>query len=168
MDNSPLRFGKGMGTASLPVLIFVILCVLCFFVFKVYGMTALTVGGLSIFYAAGITIGADPASVGLRPFRRSNTMDRLASVLPLLSVYLLTGALLISIKEKVPAQSTFALFSLASYPLVLTAVMILGAAPSKAAMASQSGHGRAHKRPSLQRRPRWIATALPGQAISLP
>lgn len=75
MDNSLLRFGKGIGTAFLPVLI---LCVLCCFVFKAFDMTVLRVGGFPIFYAAGVNISADPASLGLHPFRRSNIMDRFA------------------------------------------------------------------------------------------
>ncbi len=71
------------------------------------------------------------ARVGLHPYRRSNIMDcfalGLASVVPVLSAYLFIGALLTSGYEGVPAQSTFALFPVTIYPLVLTAVMIVAA-----------------------------------------
>lgn len=71
------------------------------------------------------------ARVNLHPYRRSNIMDcfalGLASVVPVLSAYLFIGALLTSGYEGVPAQSTFALFPVTLYPLVLTAVMIVAA-----------------------------------------
>ncbi|MGS1097011.1 Na+/H+ antiporter NhaC family protein (plasmid) [Aquamicrobium terrae] len=71
------------------------------------------------------------ARVGLHPYRRSNIMDcfalGLASVVPVLSAYLFIGALLTSGYEGTPAQSTFALFPVTLYPLVLTVVMIVAA-----------------------------------------
>ena len=68
------------------------------------------------------------ARVGLHPYRRANVMDcfalGLASVVPVLSAYLFIGTLLTSGYDTAPAQSTFALFPVTIYPLVLTAVMI--------------------------------------------
>ena len=69
------------------------------------------------------------ARVDLHPYRRSNVMDcfslGLASVVPILSAYLFIGALLTTGYEGVPAISTFGLFPVTLYPLVLTAVMIV-------------------------------------------
>ncbi len=71
------------------------------------------------------------ARVGLHPYRRSNIMDcfalGLASVVPVLSAYLFIGALLTSGYAETPAQSTFSLFPVTLYPLVLTAIMIVAA-----------------------------------------
>lgn len=71
------------------------------------------------------------ARVGLHPYRRSNIMDcfalGLASVVPVLSAYLFIGALLTTGYEGVPAQSTFDLFPVTLYPLILTLVMIVAA-----------------------------------------
>lgn len=69
------------------------------------------------------------ARMGLHPYRRSNVMDcfalGLASVVPFLSAYLFIGALLTTGYDPVPALSTFALFPVTLYPLVLTVVMIV-------------------------------------------
>jgi Na+/H+ antiporter NhaC len=71
------------------------------------------------------------ARVGLHPYRRSNIMDcfalGLASVVPVLSAYLFIGALLTSGYAETPAQSTFSLFPVTFYPLVLTVIMIVAA-----------------------------------------
>lgn len=71
------------------------------------------------------------ARVGLHPYRRSNIMDcfalGLASVVPVLSAYLFIGALLTSGYEGTPALSTFDLFPVTLYPLILTAIMIFAA-----------------------------------------
>ncbi|GHC20743.1 sodium:proton antiporter [Gemmobacter nanjingensis] len=97
------------------------------------GVTATTLlfGGVNS--AAMLTFGpvADElgARVGLHPYRRANVMDcfalGLASVVPVLSAYLFIGALLTSGYEAAPALSTFDLFPVTLYPLVLTAIMIL-------------------------------------------
>ncbi|OIS90389.1 sodium:proton antiporter [Brucella cytisi] len=71
------------------------------------------------------------ARVGLHPYRRSNIMDcfalGLASVVPVLSAYLFIGALLTSGYAETPAQSTFSLFPVTFYLLVLTVIMIVAA-----------------------------------------
>ncbi|WP_394199633.1 Na+/H+ antiporter NhaC family protein [Litoreibacter albidus] len=93
--------------------------------------TTLLFGGVNS--ASMLTFGpiADElgARVGLHPYRRANVMDcfalGLASVVPVLSAYLFIGALLTSGYEGTPAQSTFALFSMTIYPLVLTVVMFI-------------------------------------------
>lgn len=93
--------------------------------------TTLLFGGVNS--ASMLTFGpiADElgAPVGLHPYRRANVMDcfalGLASVVPVLSAYLFIGALLTSGYEGTPAQSTFALFPMTIYPLVLTVVMFI-------------------------------------------
>ncbi|WP_417268178.1 Na+/H+ antiporter NhaC family protein [Celeribacter baekdonensis] len=93
--------------------------------------TTLLFGGVNS--ASMLTFGpiADElgARVGLHPYRRANVMDcfalGLASVVPVLSAYLFIGALLTSGYDNAPAQSTFALFPMTIYPLVLTVVMIM-------------------------------------------
>ncbi|MBO9429616.1 Na+/H+ antiporter NhaC family protein [Sulfitobacter sp. R18_1] len=93
--------------------------------------TTLLFGGVNS--ASMLTFGpiADElgARVGLHPYRRANVMDcfalGLASVVPVLSAYLFIGALLTSGYEGTPAQSTFALFPMTIYPLVLTVVMFI-------------------------------------------
>lgn len=97
------------------------------------GVSATTVlfGGVNS--AAMLTFGpiADElgARVGLHPYRRANVMDcfalGLASVVPILSAYLFIGTLLTSGYEGTPTQSTFALFPMTVYPLVLTVVMLV-------------------------------------------
>lgn len=68
------------------------------------------------------------ARVDLHPYRRSNVMDcfalGLASIVPVLSAYLFIGALLTTGYDGTPALSTFELFPVTLYPLVLTGVMI--------------------------------------------
>lgn len=99
------------------------------------GVSATTIVFGGVNSAAMLTFGpvADElgARVGLHPYRRSNIMDcfalGLASVVPVLSAYLFVGALLTSGYEGVPAQSTFDLFPVTLYPLVLTLVMIVAA-----------------------------------------
>lgn len=96
------------------------------------GVTATTLlfGGVNS--AAMLTFGpvADElgARVGLHPYRRSNVMDcfalGLASVVPVLSAYLFIGALLTSGYEGTPGLSTFDLFPVTLYPLILTAIMV--------------------------------------------
>ncbi|MCC6519756.1 MAG: Na+/H+ antiporter NhaC family protein [Tabrizicola sp.] len=93
--------------------------------------TTLLFGGVNS--ASMLTFGpvADElgARVGLHPYRRANVMDcfalGLASVVPVLSAYLFIGALLTSGYEGTPGMSTFDLFPVTLYPLVLTAVMVL-------------------------------------------
>lgn len=99
------------------------------------------------------------ARVGLHPYRRSNIMDcfalGLASVVPVLSAYLFIGSLLTSGYEGTPAQSTFALFPVTLYPLILTLVMIVSA---------WTGWGRSFEGPDgapVKERP---ATARTGKA----
>ncbi len=97
------------------------------------GVTATTLlfGGVNS--AAMLTFGpvADElgARVGLHPYRRANVLDcfalGLASVVPVLSAYLFIGALLTSGYEGTPALSTFDLFPVTLYPLVLTAIMVV-------------------------------------------
>ncbi|MDZ4135478.1 MAG: hypothetical protein U1D06_07775 [Paracoccaceae bacterium] len=69
------------------------------------------------------------ACVGLHPYRRANVMDcfalGLASVVPVLSAYLFIGVLLTSGYEGTPGLSTFDLFPVTLYPLVLSAIMVL-------------------------------------------
>lgn len=97
------------------------------------GVTATTLlfGGVNS--AAMLTFGpvADElgARVGLHPYRRANVMDcfalGLASVVPVLSAYLFIGALLTSGYEGTPALSTFDLFPVTIYPLILTVIMVV-------------------------------------------
>ncbi|TQS70750.1 Na+/H+ antiporter NhaC family protein [Rhodobacteraceae bacterium] len=97
------------------------------------GISATTVlfGGVNS--AAMLTFGSITdelgARLGIHPYRRANVMDcfalGLASVVPVLSAYLFIGALLTSGYENAPALTTFALFPVTFYPLVLTGVMIV-------------------------------------------
>lgn len=93
--------------------------------------TTVLLGGVNS--AAMLTFGPVADEIGARhqihPYRRSNIMDCFAlgipSIVPFLSAYLFIGAQLTTGYDEAPAVSTFELFPVTFYPIVLSIVMLI-------------------------------------------
>lgn len=94
-------------------------------------LTTVLLGGVNS--AAMLTFGPVVDEIGARkqihPYRRSNIMDCFAlgipSIVPFLSAYLFIGAQLTTGYDEAPALSTFELFPVTFYPIMLSIVILI-------------------------------------------